>query len=300
MKQKIFKVIGVLGTIASLAIFIRNPSFPTPDKLLVFLTFVFMIFGQAIEMLKRFLPFVLILLAYESFRGIADGLNHRVEYLWMPHMDRLLFGGTLPTVMLQNWLWHDHIMWYDYAFYLPYLLHFVLPISLALYVWKRRVKMYWNVVTTYVVTSFSAFLVFLAFPAAPPWMASQLGYIEHIRRVSSDVWATLGIHDFPSFYNDISPNPVAAVPSLHAAYATIFALYITTLFKSKWRFVAWVYPVLIWVGTVYQGEHYAIDEILGALLGAGVFLATPFIARKLSEIGRLFRLGRKRAARSRR
>lgn len=284
MKNKIFKIIGVLGTIICIILFVKNPSFLTPDKILVFLIFVFMIFNQAIEMLKRFFPFVAILLVYESFRGVADSLNSRVEFMWMVDVDRWIGAGTLPTTTLQELWWNGYTMWYDFLFYIPYMLHFVLPITLAVYVWKRRASKYWQLVTSYVVVSFTGFIIFLLFPAAPPWMASDLGYIEPIQRISSDVWWLLGIKDFPSFYNEISPNPVAAVPSLHAAYATLFALYVTKLFKSKWRFIAWVYPILIYVGTVYQGEHYVIDEVLGALLAVIVFFATPFITKKLKDL----------------
>jgi membrane-associated phospholipid phosphatase len=303
MKQKTFQLIGVLGVLACLMVFARSPSFLTPDKLLVFLIFVFMIFRQSVEMLKRFLPFVGILLVYESFRGLADGLNDRVEYRWMADVDRMLFGGTLPTTTLQGWWWHGQAMWYDFLFYLPYMLHFVLPIALAVFVWKRRTSAYWRLIISYVTVSFAGFLVFLAFPAAPPWMASELGYIEPIHRVSSDVWWALGIKDFPSFYNQISPNPVAAVPSLHAAYSTLFALYMCMFFKSKWRFLAWIYPALIYLGTVYQGEHYAIDEILGALLAVAVFYASPFIALRcrvlLSQIKKLCHIHKRRKHRAR-
>jgi TRAP-type uncharacterized transport system fused permease subunit len=118
------------------------------------------------------------------------------------------------------------------------MMHFVFPIILAIIVWKLRPQKYWQLVVSYLFVSFSGFLVFLLFPAAPTWMASDMGLIEPIRRISSDIWWSLGIHDFPSVYNQISPNAVAAVPSLHAAYATLFALYITTLFKSRTRFLA--------------------------------------------------------------
>ena len=277
MQRKIFVGIGVVGTVACLAVFTAQPSFPTPDKLLVFAIFVAMLFGQAKELAKRLAPFVALLLVYESFRGVADHLNKHVNFMFMPNADRFLFFGTLPTTTLQQWWWHGSVQWYDFVFYLAYMMHFVLPIALAVLIWKTRDSQYWRFVTTYVILSFAGFLTYLLFPAAPPWMASNLGLIEPITRVSSDVWAALGIHDFPSLYNDISPNPVAAVPSLHAAYALLFALFLTTLYKTKWRFIAWVYPVLIWVGTVYQGEHYAIDAILGALYALAAFFAAPYV-----------------------
>jgi membrane-associated phospholipid phosphatase len=285
-KFTILQWVGVLATIVSIVVFVMEPSFPTPDKLLVFAAFICLIFKQAKEMLKRFVPFVGLLLVYESFRGIVPHLNTKVNFTWMPDVDRIFGFGQLPTVWLQERLWNGSVQWYDYMLYLTYMMHFVLPFVLAFVVWKTREKEYWRYMTAFLVVSFAGFLTFLAFPAAPPWMASNLGYIEHIDRISSSVWATLGIQDFPSVYNKISPNPVAAVPSLHAAYATLFALFAITLYKTRWRFIAIVYPIFIYFGTVYQGEHYLIDELLGGLYAVGAFFAAPYVVRFFAQCWR--------------
>ncbi len=266
------QIIGIVGSLICLIIFARQPSWPTPDKILVFLTFVFMIFGQAWAMLKRLGPFVILLLVYESFRGLATHLNNHVNYLWMPGADRYLFGGALPTAWLQKHWWHGHVQWYDFAFYIFYMLHFILPLGLAILVWKKRAKFYWPYVVCYILLSFAGFVTYALFPAAPPWMASDKGLIEPILRISSDVWRALGIHDFPSLYNKLSPNPVAAVPSLHSAYATLFLLIIWRLFDKRWSILAAIYPIMIYVGTVYQGEHYAIDAILGIIYAVASYL----------------------------
>jgi len=299
--KRLTQLIGVVGTIVSIVLFVREPSFPTPDKLLVFITLVFMAVNQGWAVFRRLAPFVLLLLTYESFRGLVPKLNTYVNYGFMPAADRLMFGGQLPTAVLQHWLWHGHMQWYDFVFYLAYMMHFVFPVVLALVVWKYRAKEYWRYVTTFVVVSFAGFLTFLAFPAAPPWMASDLGIIPHIQRISSMIFFALGLKDFPSVYNKLSPNPVAAVPSLHAAYATLFALFITLLFRPSkpksvsnkaaaprrrlsWyslRWLAWLHPALIWVGTVYQGEHYAIDEIIGIAYAIGAYFAAPYVLRAL-------------------
>lgn len=279
MIKEALRIVGAIGAIVFIVIFIRTPSFPTPDKILVFATLVAMIYGQAWKLLKRFVPFVALLLVYESFRGLVPGLNTRVNYLWMPMVDKLMFLGHLPTKLLQNIWWDGHVKWYDFVFYGAYTLHFVLPFGLALLVWKKREKVYWSVIAAYLLLSFAGFLTYLIFPAAPPWLASDKGLIEPITRVSSFVWAAFGIHDFPSVYNKISPNPVAAVPSLHAAYAILFGLYLTRLFKSKWMHLAWIYPALIWVGTVYMGEHYLIDAILGGIYAVAAYWAAPPFVR---------------------
>lgn len=282
LKQNLWRIIGAVGVLVSVILFVRQPSFPTPDKLVIFLSFIFMMFSQAVIMLKRLLPFVAILLVYESFRGIADGLNGYVNFTLMPRADELIFGN-LPTIYLQDWWWNGQIMWYDFVFYVPYLLFFALPIALALLIWKIREKHYWRFVSTFLVVSFMAFFTFLLFPAAPPWMASDMGYIQHIDRISSEVWFSLGLSDFPSVYDKVSPNPVAAVPSLHAVWATLVAIFVYKLFGKKWGLLAAVYPLLIYIGTVYQGEHYVVDVMIGALYAITAYLLTPRLLKAVGD-----------------
>jgi membrane-associated phospholipid phosphatase len=233
-----------------------------------------MIFDQALEALKRFSPFIALILIYESFRSIADQLNSHVDYLFAPHLDKLIFGN-LPTVYLQDWLWQGRTSWYDFVLYLPYFLHFIIPLGLGIIIWKTRAKEFWRVMNTFVVVAFASFLTFLLFPAAPPWLASQNHYIQPIARISSDVWHSLGIHDFPSVYNHISPNPVAAIPSLHAAWATLLPIFIYKLYGRRWAALAAIYPLLIYIGTVYEGEHYAADILIGIIYALLAYIVTP-------------------------
>ena len=283
MQQKATRIIGIIGTAVCIGFVIKQPSWPTPDKLLVFVTFIFMMFGQGWAVVKRLFPFVALLVTYDSFRSIAPHLNKHVHYMEMVRVDRWLFGGTLPTTTLQNWIMHNSAQWYDFLLYITYMMHFIMPIGLALLVWKTRDKHYWRVVTTYLTVSFLGFFTFLTFPAAPPWLASQNGYIEHVTRVSSNVWWALGIHDFPTLYHKFSPNPVAAVPSLHAAYATLLFIFVYKLYGKKWGLLAALYPALIYFGTVYMGEHYAIDEILGALYAAVAYFVVAWVWKKRSS-----------------
>lgn len=283
VRQKIFKSIGIIGALICAIVYVSHPSFPTPDKLFIFGIFVAMAFAKGIESAKRFGPFVLLILIYESFRGVADNLNSRVNFDFMIDMDRLLFFGTLPTAWLQEHLWQGHLQWYDFIYFV-YLLHFVFPFALAVIIWWKFSDKYWNYMWTFVVLMFAGFLTYLIFPAAPPWMASDLGYIEPLQRISSNVWFALGIQDFPSLYNEIAPNPVAAVPSLHAGFAFLFAFYISKLFKSNWKHLAWLYPALIVFVTIYMAEHYVIDAVLGFLYAWVAYKITPLIMSGFGKI----------------
>ena len=281
--RKTLRIIGIIGSLACILIFINKPSFPTPDKLLVFLAFAGLSLSQAKELLKRLLPFVALLIVYESFRGLAHSINNHVNYTFMAKFDERLFG-SLPTAALQRHLWHGSVQWYDFVLYITYMLHFVMPLALAIIIWKMRDKYYWQFMYSYVVLSFAGFVTYFIYPAAPPWMASDKKLIEPITRVSSHVWAALGVNDFPSLYNKIAPNPVAAVPSLHCAYATLFAVIVFKLFGKKWGALSSIYPLLMCFGVVYQGEHYVFDVILGIIFAFSAFYIIEFIFALKSKI----------------
>jgi membrane-associated phospholipid phosphatase len=280
---KASRAAGAIGSLLCLALFIHRPSFPTPDKLFIFGLLVFMAFGQGWQLFKRLFPFVAVILVYESFRSVADKLNTHIDYSLAPHADRFLFG-RLPTVYLQEKWWKGRTSWYDYALYIPYLFHFILPFFLAILIWKTRPAYYWRAVATYLVVAFGAFLTFFLLPAAPPWLASQNNYIPHITRISSDVWAGLGLHDFPSFYNHITPNPVAAVPSLHAAWAVLLTIFVYKLYGRRWAALSAVYPLLIFIGTIYEGEHYAFDVLAGIAYALAGYFITPSVMRLVKRL----------------
>jgi membrane-associated phospholipid phosphatase len=65
------------------------------------------------------------------------------------------------------------------------------------------------------------------------------------------------------FYEHLNPNPVAAMPSLHAAYPWLVALVLARI-DRRWGVLAALYSVLVWASIVYLGEHYAIDALAGA------------------------------------
>lgn len=261
--------------VLAFALLVYKRTFWTPDTLFIVLLVLSVVFGQTRAFLVRFLPLVSLLLLYELFRGIADDLNGTVHFTEMIDFDRWMFFGSLPTVVLQEWWWRGVVRWYDFYFYFLYTIHFLMPLGLAVLLWKKAPRHYWPFVWGLVVLSFAAFVTYILYPAAPPWMAKDLGYIaEPLHRVSSDIWAAMGIQNFSEVYSRLPANPVAAVPSLHSAYPLIFSLFILQAFG--WRRYWWVliYPVSMWIGVVYMGEHYVIDVILGALYAALAYYAS--------------------------
>jgi hypothetical protein len=262
---------------ALLFVIVGRP-FWTPDVAFLVLLSIAAAFGQARPFLFRLLPFVGLLVLYHGFRSVADDLNEKVHFTAMIEADRVLFGGTLPTHTLQDWWWDGTVRWHDYYFYGLYTIHFLTPLLLAVVIWKFHDRLYWRFLWTFVGLNSAAFLTFLAFPAAPPWMASELGHISPLHRIPSDIWGTMGLN-FSQIYPELSPNLVAAVPSLHSAYPLLIILVVAKLFglrRTSWMFL---YPFSVWVGVVYLGEHYVIDVVLGALYAVVAFAAFCLLGR---------------------
>ncbi|PLS81551.1 hypothetical protein CYG49_01800 [Candidatus Saccharibacteria bacterium] len=276
--QLVFSLRAVIVLLVAV-IFVVKREFWTPDTLFLILLVIFVAFGQTRSFLVRFVPLIALLLVYDSFRSIADDLNKNVHYFEMIVADRTLFGGVLPTVYLQEKWWNGHLQWYDFYFYSLYTAHFLLPVLLAVILWKLRPFLYWRYVSALVLLSFAAFITYVLFPAAPPWLASDKGFIEPIHRISSDIWMAMGVTNFSEVYSKLSPNLVAAVPSLHSAYPLLFTLFLVRAFG--FRRMGWliIYPVSMWIGVVYLGEHYVIDAILGAMYA----LAAYFIANLIFD-----------------
>jgi membrane-associated phospholipid phosphatase len=122
------------------------------------------------------------------------------------------------------------------------------------------------------------------FPAAPPWMASETGHLEPTTRTVGYVWSEIPIAHFNSLFERGSQyaNPVAAVPSLHAAYTLLIVLFL-------WRSAGWarvplaLYPVAMAFALVYMAEHYVVDVLLGWLYAVAAFWAVNRLAERIER-----------------
>ena len=120
----------------------------------------------------EWLPFIAILIAYDSLRGSAAH-TFGVHYLPQLQVDKAIFGGTAPTVTLQHWLWHGKVVWYDVLVWAVYLTHFFATPLVAAVLWKVDRKRFRKFAVLVAILSFAGLLTYALYPAAPPWMASE-------------------------------------------------------------------------------------------------------------------------------
>ncbi len=212
-------------------------------------------------------PFAILLLCYQSLSVFARSLDpSAVHVVRLIEWERTLSAGVIPAAVLQRHLGGPIATWLiDPVSNLLYLSHFVTPVMIGLVLWKRNRPLYWRFVAGFLFLSYLGFGTFILFPAAPPWWATERGYLDGLEQVGLDRFLLAGVTA------NQAPNPVAAVPSLHCAYPLYFFL---VLRPQLGKHSVWLLLLTFGIvfAVVYLGHHYLIDAWIGfayALVGWG-------------------------------
>ncbi|MGN6187333.1 MAG: phosphatase PAP2 family protein [Conexibacter sp.] len=234
-------------------------------------------------MLVDWLPFFLVMTAYDLARGGADGWLASTHFLPQADVDRWLFGGQVPTVWLQQHLHRPgSVGWFEVAAFAVYVSHFFVTPLLAGVLWVRDRWRFRRFAASLALLTLLGCITFVAFPAAPPWMASAHRLIGPVQRLIPQLWTWSGIGAESGLVGTgyRYANDVAAVPSLHAALALLVAL---AVWPRRWwaRALVAAYPLAMALAIVYTGEHYVADVLLGWLYAVVSFLAIQRVARGL-------------------
>jgi len=254
------------------------------DNLAILLLVVAISLGKTKSFLVDWTPFILLICAYDFLRGFADDLSTKVNITNVISWEKKLFGH-IPTINYQQMLFSGEVRWYDFLLTIFYLTHFFFPILFGAIFWLDSREKFKKFTRALLLLSFSAFATFLFFPDAPPWLASKNGFLPEIERVILKVFALpifgkqLGL---PTLYTFMNPNPVAAIPSLHAGYPFLIFLFLTDYYPKK---AFWFLPVFLVIAftIVYFGEHYVVDVFIGMVYAFIAFLVTKHWHKKLNS-----------------
>ncbi|MGH2633771.1 MAG: phosphatase PAP2 family protein [Tepidiformaceae bacterium] len=261
----------------------------TPDLYLPGLFFIAIVLGRGRRFVADWLPFLGLLLGYESLRSAVDVINTQVHWATLANIDTFLGFGVSPTHRLQGWFYRPGVNPLNVAVAVAYLLHFVAPVGLAFMLWLKDRRAYWRFTSALLLVSFAGYFTFLAFPAAPPWMAAQQGYLPPVHTVIPDTLSQIVHPGLVAFaWSNVGSNAVAPFPSLHAAWPMIVALAIATYFESKlghWRWLLFLYPAFVGFAVIYGGEHYLIDVLAGYAYAAAAFFTVEWVARRAARRG---------------
>lgn len=220
-------------------------------------------------------PYVVAMVVYWFFRGLADETFLGPHFDYTVRFDRWLGGlvgdGRTPTEQLQDaWcgepcLKSGDARWWDLLLNTVYASHFYVAMLLGLALWVRNRTAWRDWMRRYVTLLFVGLTGYFLVPTAPPWMGIDAA------RITSRAWGELGIERQNIILLGM-PNQVAAMPSLHTGISALVAFWAVSRLRSPWRWLLLLYPVAMGLALCYFGEHYVIDEIVGVVAAGLVIL----------------------------
>jgi membrane-associated phospholipid phosphatase len=175
-----------------------------------------------------------------------------------------------PELALDRWLAAHHTLgllvsdYYDNA-------HFIVTLGLLGWLWWRRSDIYRPLRNSLVLVNLLAFVVFWRYPVAPPRMLSGFtDVVASTHAIGSWHTGALASH----------ANELAAMPSLHMAWAAWCAMALWQLSARWWmRALAALYPCLTAMAVLATGNHFVLDILGGILVMALSVLIVKLLAR---------------------
>src|SRR5690606_22899355 len=239
--------------------------------------------------IRDWLPFAVVLLAYDLSRGAATLVGRPTLWQWQADVDRWLFFGVMPTVWLQERLKLPHPPWWEVVISTVYMSFFILPYVIAAVLWLRDRQEWKRFVRLFVTLSFGALIVCVLLPAAPPWAAARCtpaaveggpsdpacmfrsargvpdrglhgaaqnshdGANDWEERLVARGWGKLNLHSATALIDQgqAAVNLVAAIPSLHAGLSAAVAAFLWTRVHRRWRPLLVAYPLTMAFTLVY-------------------------------------------------
>ncbi|MDB5136499.1 MAG: PA-phosphatase [Mucilaginibacter sp.] len=150
-----------------------------------------------------------------------------------------------------------------------YLCWIPVPLVFAAFLFFKNRKQFLLFSLTFVLVNLLGFIVYYAYPAAPPWYVQFNGFTFHTGTPGNtaglakfDAYFHAGI--FKSIYAKGS-NVFAAMPSLHSSYPVIVLYYGLKNRLGRLNIFFGIVMIGIWFSAVYLSHHYVLDVLAGIL-----------------------------------
>jgi membrane-associated phospholipid phosphatase len=247
-----------------------------PEWVVLALLVVAIAMGRGLTFVADWGPFLILFLAYEAMRGFASKTGFEPRDL--SGLERWLFGGSLPTLVLQHDFYRPGVVSVqDVIAMFFYFMHFPLPIVVGFVFWLRSRDHYHRFIAALLLMCLLAFVTYLFLPSAPPWY--QVKGVTKI--IDATVKALWGDQYYVSqLYHSFNPNRFAAFPSLHAAFPALATVYAWRRYRMLGIGLA-IWTACVSLSIVYLGEHYVVDALDGFLyVAVATLIVEGFMRRR--------------------
>jgi len=229
--------------------------------------------GRFSDFLRDWAVFLSLIVGYDVARGLVFTAITTFELPWYAayaiDLERaLLFGTTWPNLLQDAWRSVGTPSIPAFLAVMIHSSHFVFFFGFGLALWNRRPDAFPAFRTALLLVMGTGVLASLVLPTAPPWMAAgSLGLLPPLERIAEAIYVSSVPMLFAGFN---SGNPIAAMPSIHAAIPSLCALFALHCFGRRAAMVV-LYTMAMFVTIGFLGEHYLVDILTGCALALAAY-----------------------------
>jgi hypothetical protein len=230
------------------------------------------------DLVRQVSLFVSAFLVYDLVRGLVEGrataaFQNARELI---SVERTLHLFVEPSV--QAWASGSHFMMV-LASWLYVNAQTSITLAALIYLYVRHNRNFYFVRNMLMIAMPIALVSYAVFPTAPPRLLPEWGFIDTV----SDVTQIGSSGSMTSLFT----NPLAAVPSMHVAFALMIGWTLARLARHSLARVLWlVYPFVIAFVIVITANHFILDALLGALTAAVAAGGARWLARARPAVWR--------------
>ena len=213
-----------------------------------------------------------LLVVYRAIRmvnktDLGDAFRNAHEIVRLERSLGLPFEDNIQRWLIDHELIVKGLNWYYILFHFP----MAIGLLLWLYLWHGdRYRGFRNLMA-YV--TFSALLIHLVYPLAPPRMMA--GFVDTMERYGPSIYDPNALRG--------AANQIAAMPSLHFGWAMIVAIAVITVARSSWRWLILLHPALMALAIIGTANHWWMDAAAAAILILGGIAVWRFVAAWIGD-----------------
>jgi hypothetical protein len=253
---------------------IMNRFFYAPKLLLAGIIFIVALALRKTNLLfKDWFPFLAFLYLFDSLRGTIYALTCKLQLpvraLYVFDLERAIFGAV-PSETLQKALLKAPAPDFGLLEKIATAVHgthFIAFLYIGLVIWIQKPRSFAAFKTSFYWVTGLGVLGYMLIPTVPPWMASELfGLMPGLQHFNVILYNT----NFPDLTAGFNTNPIAAMPSLHAAFPLLALLVLIRLYR--WRALPFAaYTLFMAFTIVYTSDHYLVDILAGMALATACY-----------------------------
>jgi len=261
-----------------------------PDQ--VFLALLFNLFYYASIPTRKFILafsiFLIFWIIFDSMKAFPNYNYNPVHIKELYTFEKRVFGiHDKEVIFTPNEFAQKHAnSFLDVLSGLFYINWMPVPLLLGFYFFRKNKMQFLQFSLAFLFVNLLGFIVYYAYPAAPPWYVDQFGFDLHFDTPGNTAGLSrfddfFAIHLFHSLYAK-SSNVFAAMPSLHSAYP-IVVLYFGLKNKLGPINIFFAFFMTgIWFSAVYSGHHYVMDVLAGIICAlTGLFMFDKLLLKSL-------------------